>query len=156
MARSDLVALVDSGHRFYNEYGTWPTARSGDAGDIHFGKEIANAELVNVLRAVDGPGNENGGVNVHRIVFFESPARDRWHSGLDVDGEFIDPWGRPYQIVVDANLNNVCDIPNSIYNNMIGEGMIAWSCGPDQISDTGDDLLSWRVRRSVETEIIGR
>jgi hypothetical protein len=103
---------------------------------------------MNLLRAAEDPA----GLNVHRMIFLEAPAFRPGRSGLDAEGRFLDPWGTPYQIVLDANLDNICDTPNSVYNNMIGEGIIAWSCGPDRVSDTSDDILSWTARRPVEME----
>jgi hypothetical protein len=153
-ARWDLAALLEAGHRYYDEYGVWPSAYAGDAADARYGTEMPNAELVNILRAVDGSGNGNHAANSHRIVFFQAPMRVPEQSGLDEAGNFVDPWGGQYQIVVDANLDNECDLPNSIYNNLIGEGMIAWSAGPDGKSDTADDLLSWKIARRVQTQII--
>lgn len=153
-AQTDLAVLVQACRRYYAEYGTWPTARGGGREDVRFGFEVANREVLNVLRAVDGEGNEEHRVNPRRIVFIEALAYEPGMSGLDEDGDFLDPWGTPYQIILDANLDNACRVPNTIYNNFIGEGMIAWSAGPDRISDNADDILSWRIVPRIEMEII--
>lgn len=143
-ARSDLLVLVSASQRFYSDYGVWPTSHSGEKADVRYGGDIPNQETVNVLRAIDGPGNPGHATNPRKIVYLEVPPAGEGLSGADSDGNFLDPWGSPYQIIYDANLNNVCNIPNTIYNNMIGEGVVAWSCGPDRISDNADDILSWK------------
>ncbi len=98
---------------------------------------------MNVLRAVAGPGNPGYSVNSKRIAFIEVREAEPGWSGLDQQGNFLDPWGQPYQIVLDTDLDNSCDISGSIYGRRIGEGMAVWSCGPDRESDTVDDVLSW-------------
>ena len=142
--RADLRALVDAGERFSEEYRTWPTVRNCGEADCRFGREIPNREVLNVLRAVEGPGNEGNEVNPNRLVFIELPPYRRGCAGLDAGGDFLDPWGTPYQVVVDSTLNGFCRVENSIYNESVGAGVIAWSCGPDRMSDTPDDLLSWK------------
>jgi hypothetical protein len=143
MARADLSALLEAGNHFYDEYGIWPTEHSGEYGDYRYGRRLPNAEVVNVLRATDGPGNHGHVINPKRIVFFEvEPYRQGW-SGLDRHGDFLDPWGQPYQLVLDTDLDSSCDIEYSIYGKQVGKGMVVWSCGPDRLSDTADDIVSW-------------
>lgn len=144
MAVDDMRALLAAGRSFYDEYGVWPTAHSGEFGDYRYGRSLPNAEVVNVLRAQDGPGNPDHSVNPRRMVFLEvKPYRKNW-SGLDGQGEFLDPWGQPYQLVLDTDLDNNCEMEYSIHGRRQGQGMAVWSCGPDRISDTADDLLSWQ------------
>ena len=148
-ARLDLTVLSEAARRFYSEYGIWPATSAGGT-DARFGQERPNSEVMNALLAIDGPGNQHQAVNPNSIVFLEAPHARSGISGLDSDGNFVDPWGTPYQIVLDIDLNNACDVPKTVYSNMVGEGFIAWSCGPDRISDTADDILSWKARREVK------
>ena len=143
LARSDVTALLQAGRRFYREYGVWPSSRTGEKGDRRFGSELPNAEVLNILCALDRAGNEAHAVNRKRIVFLETSPAQPGLSGVDGRGEFLDPWGTPYQVVLDTDLNNICEIPGSAYPRQIGQGMLAWSCGPDRRSDTSDDVLSW-------------
>lgn len=145
MARADLRTLMESGLRYYREYGAWPSAHSGEPGDYRYGREVSNAEVLNVLRSQPGPGNEDYRVNTEKMIFLEvEPYRRGW-SGLSPDGAFLDPWGMPYEIVFDTDYNNVCEVRDSVYGRLIGEGMVVWSCGPDRQSDTADDLRSWKL-----------
>ena len=150
MARADLRRLVDAGRRFNAEYGVWPARDSAEGGDIRFGQDVPNWELVNALRAVDGPGNVNHMTNPRRIVFLELKPYETARSGVDKNGEFLDPWGTPYQVVVDADASGVCMIENTIHGTGVGLGFIAWSCGPDRRSDTPDDILSWTAKDNVK------
>ena len=147
MARSDIRTLMQAGGRYYREYGTWPCRRASEAGDARFGRRGApNSEVLNVLRSVEGPGNPQYQLNEQRMVFLEvEPYRTGW-AGLSPDGVFLDPWGQPYEMVFDTDFDNVCDVANSIYGRLMGEGMVIWSCGPDRVSETPDDIRSWKTR----------
>ena len=143
VADSDLDVLQDACQRFYAEYGVWPTAYPGEVGDVRYGKLLPNYEVMNALRAVDGQGNDGHSVNPRRVVFLDVRRAGNRTSGLNERGDFVDPWGIQYQIVLDSDLNNVCDVKDSIYNRVPNHGMIAWSCGPDRKSETSDDILFW-------------
>jgi len=143
MTRADLRTLVEAAQRFHREYDRWPGSRLATVADQRFGGRISNAEIMNILRAVDGPGNEQHAANDQQIVFIEAEAfRPGW-SGLDPEGAFRDPWGTPYQMVFDSNYDQSCEIENSVYGRLIGQELALWSCGQDRMSDTPDDLLSW-------------
>jgi type II secretory pathway pseudopilin PulG len=143
MARADIRSLVEASRSFYAEYGLWPTTLSGGLEDVRYGHDAPNREVINILRAVDAPGNLGHRTNRRKIAFLEVPEVASGLSGRDEEGNMIDPWGRPYQIVLDASLDNICISPTTVYGRREGEGILVWSCGPDGMSDTRDDLLSW-------------
>lgn len=143
LARSDLRAVCDAARTYFAEYGTWPTDLSGGIEDVRYGKELSNRDVLNALRAQDGPGNLGHRTNKRRISFLEVPPYQPGLSGLDAEGELLDPWGRPYQLLIDASLDNVCRSSTTVYGRREGEGFMMWSCGPDGMSDTRDDLRSW-------------
>jgi hypothetical protein len=130
---------------FHSEYGIWPSLYSGEYGDYRYGRSLSNALVINVLRGVAGPGNPQHAVNPRQIGFIEVAPAERGLSGLDSGGNFIDPWGVQYQIVLDTDLDESCDIEYSIYGYRQGQGAAIWSCGYDGISDTADDILSWEL-----------
>jgi hypothetical protein len=117
---------------------------------VRFGQDVPNWELINVLRAVDGPGNANHVANPHRIVFLDLVPSGIGTSGVDANGDFLDPWGTPYQVIVDADASGVCTSENTVYGTGVSLGIIAWSCGPDRRSDTSDDILSWTAKDNVK------
>lgn len=143
VVKRDMAALTEAGTRFYLEYGIWPSARQCEYGDCRFGTRVPNREVVNALRAVEGEGNEGDENNPQRIVFIDVAGADRGRSGVNGEGDYVDPWGTPYQMVLDSDLNGVCDVVGTIYGAGIGVGMLVWSCGPDRRSETRDDILSW-------------
>ena len=143
-AHRDMDALLDAGMRFNTMYRTWPTGRKCEDGDCRFGRVVPNREVIDVLRAIDGPGNEHHSVNTNRTVFLQVQPAGVGRSGVDANGDFVDPWGTQYQIVLDTDLSGYCDVTDSIYGRGIDAGMIVWSCGADRISDTADDILSWK------------
>ena len=143
LTQAGARALAYSASRFYSEYGIWPTRRTRPPADVRFGREIPNAEVLRALMGVEGAGNEGHGLNTFRTPFFRPPAYEPGRAGIDPSGEFLDPWGTPYQIVLDTSLNGQCDVPDSMYDGFRKGGVLVWSCGPDRRSDTRDDIRSW-------------
>lgn len=139
-----LRAVLNAGARYRMEYGVWPGA-SGCMADVRFGtREQPNRRFVNILRARVGPSNAQHSANPRKMVFWEPPPWREGTPGVSESGDLLDPWGSPFQIVVDADLNGVCEVPRTLYGEGIESGILAWSCGPDGKSDTKDDILSWR------------
>ena len=145
MANSDVWVLSGALQRFNKQMGTWPSARG--EGDVRFGWLVSNAEVVNALRAVDGPGNPHHSINTNRTPLLDVAPAAAGLSGLNAQGMFVDPWNTPYQIVLDLDYDNICMIQGSSYGRVEGRGFLVWSCGPDRQSDTPDDILSWRPPR---------
>jgi type II secretory pathway pseudopilin PulG len=144
MAYAEMRTLLESVRRYNLEYRVWPLPRLPDRGDARFGFIEANAGVMRILLAQPGEGNTLGRANPNGIDFValiggtDAPVR------LDDRGEVIDPWGNPYQIVLDANYDNVVTVPDSGYGSVPGAGVVVWSYGPDGRPETLDDLTSWR------------
>lgn len=143
MAHSDIQQLITSINRYFAEYGRWPTARMGTVNDVRYGDERCNSEVVNMLRAIEGPGNEQHRGNPLRIVFIEIDNSGFQRSGIRADGAFVDPWGMPYQIALDTDMNDIVTMIRSAYPNLMGANTAIWSYGPDRRSDTAQDIVSW-------------
>lgn len=139
--RAELYVLADALARFEEEYGAWPTRRGCGHGDCHFGWAVPNREVINALRAVAGPGNEDDAINPNRFVFLSPLPLAQGRSGVDGEGEYRDPWGTPFQIVLDTDLNNECAAETTVHRSGPGTGFVVWSCGPDRKSDTEDDIV---------------
>ena len=142
-ARAGARSLSWAIQRFYADYGQWPVAKACPPGDCRFGGELSNAGLLRALMAVEGEGNESHTVNPYRTPYFTAPAYAPGRSGLDHRGVFLDSWGMPFQVVLDTNLNGLCEVRDSVYDGIGPAGVLVWSCGPDRRSDTADDVLSW-------------
>lgn len=143
MTRHDVSALYMAILRYQREYGTWPVESTTGGPDVRYGVRRSNAELMRVLRSEVGAGNRENQLNSQRMIFIEVEPYQKGWSGINDRGEFLDPWGTPYQIVLDSNYDSAAQVENSIYGRIPGLGVLVWSCGPDRKSETHDDLLSW-------------
>lgn len=142
-ARLDMIEILQAGGRFFTDYTKWPSEFSGQYGDYRYGRDTPNAHVFNPLRGIAGEGNPTHTVNPRIVTYLEPNMAAPGRSGLNLQGDWLDPWGTPYQVVVDTDLNNTCMIDQSTYPPQIGHGMIIWSCGPDRVSETKDDIVSW-------------
>ena len=144
MARNDVEALQRAIIRYQREYGAWPAVATIQGADARYGARRPNAVLMRILRGEVDLTVSDQPLNAQRMIFIEiEPYRRGW-SGLSSDGEFLDPWGIPYQIVVDSNFDSIAKVENSIYGGTPGVGVLVWSCGPDRRSESKDDIRSWR------------
>ncbi|HEY2615499.1 MAG TPA: prepilin-type N-terminal cleavage/methylation domain-containing protein [Chthoniobacterales bacterium] len=157
-AKNDLMQIVTAVNAFYTEYGKYPLTPTPPA-DTSYGAGTTNDKLLNELRNVRALENPK------EIVFLSPPdAKDQTNprGGIKTsDGQYYDPWGKPYLISVDTNYDNFVDNPYSsnagASKNPAGKlavqaGAIAWSLGKDGKGGTGDknsrdsidDVISWQ------------
>lgn len=156
-AKNDLTQIVTAVNAYYTEYGKYPIATSESALD-----PTQTADLFNTLRAIGTNGGANAGnvQNVRQIVFMTPPnVKDASNprSGISSDGQFYDPWGKAYQIAMDATYDTTIQNPYQADTGAgpdeIRQGVIAWSGGKDgKAPNTGgttrfkdsDDVISWQ------------
>ena len=149
-ARNDVTQIVTAVNAFYTEYGTYPLA-AGTADVTVGGGGDANNALFTILRGL------NATVNPRNIIFIsppdvKDPASPR--SGIGRDGQYFDPWGKPYAVAIDGNydgqINNPYGASGGAGSSPIRQGVIAWSLGKDGSlglsgNFTGsDDVISWQ------------
>ena len=98
--------------------------------DFHFGlpNDVLNSALIKELMSK--------GYNFKRY--------EKGRGGLDKNSNFLDPWGMQYQIVLDLDNNQVCDLEDSIYGSANKTEVAIWSWGADMLPNTIDDVLSWK------------
>ncbi|MCZ7592497.1 MAG: hypothetical protein M5U15_10245 [Kiritimatiellae bacterium] len=143
MARHDIATLQAAILRYHREYGTWPAEATTGGTDTRFGARRPNAALIRVLRSDLLQDDQAAELNPQRMIFIEvEPYRVGW-SGLNSSGEFLDPWGVPYQLALDSNYDGSTQIEGSPYGRVSGVGALIWSYGPDRQPETPDDLVSW-------------
>ncbi len=182
-AKNDLTQIVNAVNAFYTEYGKYPLP-TGTTGDFIYGpggssSPPSNAELFYTLRGVSaGTMNLNNAANPRIIVFINPPyakTPTNPRSGIATQaatvpgncfsvaiGDFVDPWGTPYNVKIDGDYNN--QIATNPYGNNNGAGpqplsigVIAWSLGSDEVLGTkttgctgdgiftnSDDVISWQ------------
>jgi prepilin-type N-terminal cleavage/methylation domain-containing protein len=180
-AKNDLTQIVNAVNAFYTEYGKYPT---GTTSDVIYGPggTAANNALFNELQGCPTTGvfpptcSANSTLNTRQIVFISPPAvknRTNPRSGIATQaatincfsvaiGDFVDPWGTPYNVEIDGNYDN--QITTNPYGNNNGAGpqpltigVIAWSLGSDGVLGTkttgctgnniytnSDDVISWQ------------
>ena len=77
-------------------------------------------------------GANSGADNPAGVRFLE------YQSASVKNGEYVDPWGKPYQVSTDVNLDNrngSLSIPRPV---------LAWSGGPDEdLSTLNDNIKNW-------------
>jgi prepilin-type N-terminal cleavage/methylation domain-containing protein len=142
-AKNDLTQIVTAVNAFYTEYGQYPLVTA----DTTYGPGgTANNALFNVLRAIDTtndprqivfisppsvktPGNPRSGIALQATTI----------NGISVAiGDFVDPWGTPYNVRIDGNYDNSVANPYGAQtvggagSDPIQAGVVAWSLGSDQ------------------------
>jgi len=172
-AKNDLTQLDTATKEFYTENGYYPIDRSVsrkvDAIYGYPGWNHHNSELVNVLRAdgTDTGPNFGDWLNPHKVVYLDVPdikdpanPRSGLGTGKEINsygvttaGEWYDPYGAPYIVIIDANGDGVCDLGQFFYTDVESPhvGVAGASFGKDRrIGNNGDrkfvgsdDVLSW-------------
>jgi prepilin-type N-terminal cleavage/methylation domain-containing protein len=168
-AKNDVTQIVTAVNAFYTEYGKYPTTETTDATATYgSGSSKTNDLLFNELRGISIV------LNTRQIVFISPPdVKDpnNPRSGIarintNINGiavspnEFVDPWGTPYDVEIDADYTN--QIETNPYPDTDGSagatplrlGVISWSFGKDQTKGTkspassnfkdSDDVISWQ------------
>lgn len=146
----ELRIMLSAADQYHREYRLWPAPDSTGRYDARFGLSRENGGVIRALAGENGPGNEEHRANMQRVDFFAMTGTTNVTEELTFDpqGNALDPWGNPYQMVFDVNYDNVCSIPESSYADVVGEGVVMWSMGPDRRPDTGDDLRSWVIENA--------
>ena len=179
-AKNDLTQIVNAVNAFYTEYGKYPITTSG--ADVIYGPGgIANNALFKELQGCPTSGtlpptcSGFSTLNTRQIVFMSPPAVKNPgspRSGIAtqtatvlcsqaVRGDFVDPWGTPYNVEIDGDYNN--QITTNPYGangpgaQPLTIGVIAWSLGLDGVLGTktaactgdstysnSDDVISWQ------------
>ncbi len=157
-AKNDELQIVNAVKAYYTEYGKYPTASTSDT-------EVADTgPLLSELRI---PSGFTPTMNPRKIVFLEVPDAKNYgqankeKSGISkLSGKWLDPWGNPYKVMLDADYDNKLANPYSQNagnpgtppNGGLSTGVIAWSLGRDGKGGTGDkttgdakdDVISWQ------------
>jgi prepilin-type N-terminal cleavage/methylation domain-containing protein len=176
-AKTTVGSIVAAVKQYQTEYGKFPQVEAAPAnasadafvGDTVAGAKTDNADLFNILRAINDGINQKDKYNPKKIVFFEgkaaadpkSPRGGFAGQNAAKKGSFFDPWGSQFNIVIDSNYDNVIDV-GAIYKDFAGRDQPRVSCGAfstgkDNIIGTkknpgfykketepSDDVVSWQ------------
>jgi prepilin-type N-terminal cleavage/methylation domain-containing protein len=134
-AKNEEQQIVAAVNAFYTEYGKYPLVTADTT--INKTSTPSNSDLFFTLRAVSGGANAANAVNTRAIVFIQPPAsKDQTNprSGIKTsttDSTWYDPWGKPYNVMIDGNYDNT--LANPYADNPGGAtlyfGVIVWSFG---------------------------
>ena len=152
-AKTCVVGITLALKAYFTEYAKWPDY----TGDGLFLDAARNAQLMRTLCGKDETNNPL------KIIFFEGKiatkqtrSSDRYRSGFQPEtGAFLDTWGNPYRIAIDADNDGQLDGPYSddSYDKSIFARIIAWSLGKDgkqgspanpHTFNGSDDVTTWR------------
>jgi prepilin-type N-terminal cleavage/methylation domain-containing protein len=168
-AKNDLTQIVNAVNAYYTDYGRYPLVTA----DTTYGPGgTANNTLFNELRASGATQNPRQIVFISP-PFVKNPSNPRSGIALQATtingisvaiGDFVDPWGTPYNVRIDGDYTN--SIPNPYGAQTVGGagsdplplGVISWSRGTDQTLGTNgnnvyrdpttgaqsDDVISWQ------------
>ena len=153
-AKNDLTQIVNAVNAFNTEYGVYPSTFAPEMTYDGLNGNT-NDKLFNALRG----SNLDTTTNPRNVVFISPPPAKKQVGGIGTDGQYYDPWGKPYVIRLDTNFDNVIINPYTQNAGFAGvnAGVIAWSFGTDKLSasvpgpapdkNTGtdkDDVISWQ------------
>jgi prepilin-type N-terminal cleavage/methylation domain-containing protein len=158
-AKNDALQLVTAVRNYYSEYGRYPLPASAADADFPYGPGgTKNGDLLDELRGINSSSDS---INPRGIRFLEvadaksssAPKGGIVPSGTS-KGNWVDPWGTQYAIVIDGNYNNEINI-SSIYNDLgttvqiavgvasYGKDLKAGKAGNKTFKGS-DDVISWQ------------
>jgi len=179
-AHSDVTNIVTAVNAYYTEYGTYPLPATSGSTDAVFGANgsaYTNDQLINVLTCSNTSTWTNPSPNPRMIQFLtannvktpKSPtaglatqSTNTASDGATINaGAYIDPWGNPYVIIIDAPYaGNITQGVTTYYSDAawqsnaagVNVGVGACSLGRDgQWGSAGnktfagsDDIVSWQ------------
>ena len=152
-AQTELAQIVAAIKAYYGDYGKMPLAPgdNGQADKTYGGKSAANKHnvVLDILRAKDNVANPKV------IVYLDVPKESMegtdksGNTYTETDGYFLDPWGNPYVIGMDANFDGATafltlDVPPAPSASMTATSIVAAaiSYGPEPAS-TKSFMTSW-------------
>jgi len=144
-AQTEVRSIESAVLAYLNEYGRFPHGSGGP--DVSYGEsgERENSDLINVLRA--DRDHIARSENPRYIMFLEVPEQRLVDEDGNIDGNYRDPWGRPYEIIVDTNFDNVIDVssvdPDAGDQGEIRRRVAVWSYGPGEGEDPEKYVKSW-------------
>lgn len=139
-ALGQIKDLEGAFRSYFTEYGEFSPGWANKDGAY----STKNSEVVNALLNIktDAGKGKTTGVNYKGIVFLEldSVAREVY----DDKEEYQDPWGNPYEILLDLNFDDeISSGTGQGQSKAIKAKVAVQSRGPDKEWGTKDDLRTW-------------
>ena len=121
-ARTEIAGLEAALRKYYDDYNKFPSG-TGEP------KQQATESLAKLLSGVN-----EGGENPREKMYME------FKPSSVSNGKFVDPWGQPYWVSTDTNLDGANG------TGLVRRRVLVWSGGPDGLPDAPnekDNLASW-------------
>lgn len=121
-ARTEIMGLEAAIRKYYDDYNKFPPG-TGEP------KQQATESLAKLLSGVN-----EGGENPREKLYME------FKPSSIANGKFVDPWGQPYWVSTDTNLDGANG------TGQVRRRVLVWSGGPDGLPDSPnekDNLASW-------------
>lgn len=142
-AKNDATQFVNAINSYRMEYGRFPLEEvTGDDPE----PIKTETEFMGILLADEDTGEGEASLNPRGIKYFDGKLQQRpGGHGLDLEGNYFDPWGNPYEIILDGNYDNKI----TILEKEMRMSVAVRSMGPDKVfempEDEGksDDVKSW-------------
>jgi len=127
-AKTTAGQVVAAIGQYQTDYGKYPVAdytATNPTADLVLGDRTKanavddNADLFNILRALNVGKNADNAYNPKRVTYFDGKIASNPSApksgfldapGTGVRGALYDPWGKQYTIVMDANYNQVINL----------------------------------------------
>ena len=123
-AKNDVVQIANALVAYQAEYGQWPNTTNET--NVNMG-----GTLLDILTAGTTANATN--FNPRKINFIEVGDAKKGKSGRVPAGtlyNFVDPWGQPYQVEMDANYDNtLTNLPGVTNTAGLRKTVAVWSIG---------------------------
>jgi prepilin-type N-terminal cleavage/methylation domain-containing protein len=176
-AKNDLTQIVNAVNAYYTEYGRYPVAAAANDTCVNWGagpcaaqQRIQSDALFNELRACPATDTTScsaaAALNTRQIVFISPPMvkdPNNPKSGIGTSttgginkGRYFDPWGSPYNVVIDSNYNNnainIYGATGGAGVDPIPQGVAAWSNGADLQVGTNSDYIYKNTTTATQSD----
>jgi hypothetical protein len=143
-ATAAALSIQSSITSFHAQFGVWPAEGNTDA---QFTTD-KNLELLQVLLGTDSPLTQKLNPDAIQFLVIKEGKNNKGGIIYQADGTtpqgIYDPWGAPYQIVIDLDFNDEIQVPSPTgTTTLTGQNVAVWSNGPDGKSGTKDDVRAW-------------
>lgn len=102
-AKNDAVGLVNAVKAFYTEYGVYPFELSASEDTV---MRETDAEFMAILLGEEEGSEGSQKLNRRDIAFFSADPARNGKKGIDLEGNFLDPWGQQYRVYMDGDFNS--------------------------------------------------
>jgi prepilin-type N-terminal cleavage/methylation domain-containing protein len=121
-AAAEIAGLVQAIKQYENIYSRWPVTKdvmaAAGTNDVTYGGLVfapagigypTNSDIVTILMDLDQGVNAGHVKNPQRhVLLTPNVVTDSSRGGVGPDGVYRDPWGTPYIISIDLNLDQKC------------------------------------------------